>query len=76
MSEPTQFQQDLALRFKDKYNFVFNNHVLIIDVKETFDVMRALKDEFGFNMLLDVCGGDNLKRPKSEWTHGVRFESV
>jgi NADH-quinone oxidoreductase subunit C/D len=76
MSEPTQFQQDLALRFKDKYNFVFNNHVLIIDLKETFDVMRALKDELGFNMLLDVCGVDNLKRPKSEWEHGKRFESV
>ncbi len=76
MSEPTQFQQDLALRFKDKYNFVFNNHVLIVALKETFYVMRALKDELGFNMLLDVCGVDNLKRPKSEWEHGKRFESV
>lgn len=76
MSEPTQFQQDLALRFKDKYSFVFNNHVLIVDVKETLEVMRTLKDDFGFNMLLDVCGVDNLKRPKSEWKHGKRFESV
>ena len=55
---------------------VFNNHVLIIDLKETFDVMRALKDELGFNMLLDVCGVDNLKRPKSEWELIISIKEI
>ena len=76
MSEPTQFQTELSTKFGDKYNFVFNNHVLFVETKDLIEVMTDLKNSFGFNMLLDVCGVDNIQRPKSEWTHGKRFESV
>jgi NADH-quinone oxidoreductase subunit C/D len=76
MSETNQFQQDLMAKFGNEYHFLFGNHVLITSHKNMLNVMEALKDDFGFNMLLDVCGVDNLKRPKMEWTHGIRFESV
>lgn len=52
------------------------NHVLFATPKNLIQVMTKLKNEMGFNMLLDVCGVDNLKRPKQEWMHGKRFESV
>lgn len=76
MSELTQFQKELSDKFQNNYHYVFKNHVLMVKSSELLNVMKTLKEQFGFNMLLDVCGVDNLKRPKSEWTHGVRFESV
>ncbi len=77
MQELSQFGKDLESNFaKNSYSYKFENHVIFTDTKELLTVMAKLKDEFGFNMLLDVCGVDNLKRPASEWTHGKRFESV
>ncbi len=76
MIENTAFQTELANRFGNKYNYVFKNHVLNFSTKELYSAMQTLRDEFGFNMLLDVCGVDNLKRPKTEWSHGIRFETV
>jgi NADH-quinone oxidoreductase subunit C/D len=76
MSELTEFQQSLVNKFGDAYHFAFSNHVLMSTPKKLIETMKSLKDELGFNMLLDVCGVDNLKRPKSEWSHGIRFEAV
>lgn len=75
--ELTPFGQELQKAFADhQYSYKFENHVIFATTKTLLPVMEKLKDEFGFNMLLDVCGVDNLQRPKSEWTHGKRFESV
>ena len=80
MQESSQFQESLKEKFaSNSYSYQFENHVIFIDLKDHknfFNVMTKLKDECGFNMLLDVCGVDNSKRPASEWTHGKRFESV
>jgi NADH-quinone oxidoreductase subunit C/D len=71
------FSTELAAIFgTENYSFLFTNHVLFATPKTLISVMTKLKDELGFNMLLDVCGVDNIQRPKSEWTHGKRFESV
>ncbi|MFA6235904.1 MAG: NADH dehydrogenase (quinone) subunit D [Bacteriovorax sp.] len=75
--ELSQFSQDLQKAFAENhYSYKFENHVIFACTKTLLSVMAKLKDEFGFNMLLDVCGVDNQKRPKSEWSHGARFESV
>ena len=78
--EITKFNESLKEAFSNNsYSYQFENHVIFIDLKDHnnfFKVMTKLKDEFGFNMLLDVCGVDNSKRPSTEWTHGKRFESV
>jgi NADH-quinone oxidoreductase subunit C/D len=50
--------------------------VLFSDSKNLTKLFSTLRDEQGFNMLLDICGVDNLNRPTSEWTHGKRFEAV
>ena len=58
------------------YSFAFGNHTLWATTSTLMSVMAKFKNELGFNMLLDVCGVDNTGRPKSEWPHGKRFESV
>lgn len=78
-SVPSAFENTAQLlknRFGEVYNERFQNHVLWSTASELLSVMRTLKEEFGFHMLLDVCGVDNLRRPKSEWAQGKRFESV
>ena len=77
MQEISQFGSDLKASFADNhYSYKFENHVIFACTKTLLTVMAKLKDEFGFSMLLDVCGVDNSKRPSSEWSHGKRFESV
>ncbi len=80
MSELNQntetFKDELKSKFGESYQFNFNNHVLFTSTKKLLEVMNKLKNDFGFNMLLDVCGVDNLKRPESDWPHKIRFESV
>ncbi len=67
----------LTSKFGDKdYSFAFGNHVLFATPKTLVKMMMTFRDELGFNMLLDVCGVDNTGRPKTEWAHGKRFESV
>jgi len=75
--ELTPFGQELEKTFAENhYSYKFENHAIFACTKTLLPVMEKLKDEFGFNMLLDICGVDNIQRPKSEWTHGKRFESV
>jgi NADH-quinone oxidoreductase subunit C/D len=75
--ELSQFGKSLEKKFAaNSYSYKFENHIIFVDTKNLMTVMGLLKDEFGFNMLLDVCGVDNSQRPKTEWTHGKRFESV
>lgn len=75
--ELNQFSKDLQNGFAaHSYTYRFENHVIFTDSKNLLNVMAKLKDEFGFNMLLDVCGVDNSQRPESQWPHGIRFESV
>ncbi|MBP9674921.1 MAG: NADH-quinone oxidoreductase subunit D [Bacteriovoracaceae bacterium] len=50
--------------------------VFVVSPLELIDFMQEMKTHKGFEMLLDICGVDNLSRPSSEWTHGKRFESV
>lgn len=75
--ELSPFSLDLQKSFaENSYSYKFENHVIFTNTKKLLSIMAKLKDDFGFNMLLDICGVDNLQRPKSEWEHGVRFESV
>jgi NADH-quinone oxidoreductase subunit C/D len=60
----------------DNYSFAFENHVCFTDTKKFYGQMKKLKDELGFIMLLDICGVDNQSRPKEDYKHGKRFESV
>jgi NADH-quinone oxidoreductase subunit C/D len=60
----------------DNYSFAFENHVCFTDTKKFYGQMKKLKDELGFIMLLDICGVDNQNRPKEDFKHGKRFESV
>ena len=72
-----QFSEELKKAFAhNSYHYQFENHVIFTDTRNLLKTMASLKDEFGFNMLLDVCGVDNSKRPTTEWTHGIRFEAV
>ncbi|MDO9183811.1 MAG: NADH dehydrogenase (quinone) subunit D [Bacteriovorax sp.] len=75
--ELSQFSEDLKKSFaNNSYSYKFENHVIFTDTKNLLSVMAKLKDDFGFNMLLDVCGVDNSQRPAGEWPHKIRFESV
>jgi NADH-quinone oxidoreductase subunit C/D len=75
--ELSQFSEDLKKGFaNNSYTYRFNNHVIFSDTKNLLNIAAKLRDEFGFNMLLDVCGVDNSQRPKEEWPHGIRFEAV
>lgn len=75
-SRPT-YSATLISKFGEKdYSYTFDNHVLFATPSTLISVMTKFKDELGFQMLLDVCGVDNTGRPKSEWMHGKRFESV
>lgn len=78
LSVPTSdYSLELQKAFSDlSYSNKHGNHVLFATTTNLMAVMTKLKNEFGFNMLLDVCGVDNLQRPKTEWSHGKRFESV
>ena len=67
----------LIEKFGEKnYSYAFGNHVVWATTENLVSVMTKFRDELGFNMILDVCGVDNTGRPKTEWTHGKRFESV
>ncbi|MFZ4715599.1 MAG: NADH dehydrogenase (quinone) subunit D [Bacteriovoracaceae bacterium] len=61
---------------EDNYTFAFDNHVCFTDKNKFYNQMAKMKDELGFIMLLDVCGVDNMQRPKEDWKHGKRFEAV
>lgn len=75
--EVQSLKSELESRFGvENYLYKFDNHVLFAKTSNIIEVLRTLKETLGFNMALDVCGVDNLKRPKSEWTHGKRFEVV
>ncbi len=76
MQEQSEFSQSLKSAFGNEYTYAFTNHVLFTDTHQLLSVMRKLKDEYGFNMLLDVCGVDNSKRPSTDCKPGKRFESV
>ena len=76
MQEQSAFSQSLKTAFGSDYSYAFNNHVLFTDTHHLLSVMGKLKDEYGFNMLLDVCGVDNSKRPSTDFRAGKRFESV
>jgi NADH-quinone oxidoreductase subunit C/D len=72
-----KFRKELQIAFENNsYSYKFENHVIFSDTKNLLKTMAKLKDELGFNMLLDVCGVDNSERPKEEWSHGFRFEAV
>jgi NADH-quinone oxidoreductase subunit C/D len=76
ISPVSGYVDEMVVNFGESdYSHKFN-HVLFATPKTLISVMTKLKNEMGYNMLLDVCGVDNSKRPQSEWTHGVRFESV
>ncbi len=76
-SQVKALKTELETRFGGgNYFYKFDNHVLFATTKNITEVLRTLKETLGFNMAVDVCGVDNLKRPESEWTHGKRFEVV
>ena len=71
------YSQVLIAQFgSEDYSFKFGNHVLFTTTRTLPLIMKKLKEDMGFNMLLDVCGVDNSKRPQTEWVHGKRFEAV
>ncbi len=61
---------------ENNYQFKFDNHVCFTTSSKMYAQMQSLKDDYGFIMLLDVCGVDNLHRPHSDFTHGKRFEAI
>lgn len=73
MSLPEQLK---SLFGEANYCYEFNNHVVFTAPDRLFKQMNSMKDDHNFVMLLDVCGVDNCRRPKSEWEHGKRFEAV
>ena len=76
ISPVSGYSDEMVVNFGQS-NYVHKfNHTLFANSKNLIAVMTKLKNEMGYNMLLDVCGVDNLKRPKQEWMHGVRFESA
>lgn len=77
LNPPSPYSAELIAKFGAKeYSFSFGNHVLFATTRTLPLMMKKLKEDMGYNMLLDVCGVDNIKRPKSEWAHGIRFEAV
>lgn len=50
--------------------------VVMATPQNIFETLKNLKEKSHFNMLLDIAGVDNLKRPVSDWSHGKRFEIV
>lgn len=71
------YSAELTKKFgTENYTYAFGNHVFFATTKSLPKMMKTFKEDLGFNMLLDVCGVDNSKRPTSEWAHGKRFEAV
>jgi len=73
--------KELATGLVDKfgeecYQQSLDNHILLFSSANLLEKLGLLKDEFAFNMLLDICGVDNLLRPVEEWPHGKRYEAV
>jgi NADH-quinone oxidoreductase subunit C/D len=54
----------------------WNNLTLFCEKNNILSTLQSLKDEFGFIMLLDICGVDNSERPTSDYRTGNRFELV
>lgn len=73
MSLPEQLK---SLFGEANYDFKLNNHVVFTNTQNLFNQMKTMKEQYNFVMLLDVCGVDNSRRPRSEWEHGKRFEVV
>src|SRR3546814_14454437 len=44
---------------------------IVFDAAVWHDGCRALRDEFGFEMLIDVCGVDTMGYGSDEWDTGV-----
>lgn len=74
-NEYSEEAQILEKAFGKNYFQTHGNHCLWIRPSEFYKKMDTLKER-GYNMLLDICGVDNSKRPKEEWPHGKRFEAV
>ncbi|MEO5566065.1 MAG: NADH-quinone oxidoreductase subunit C [Luteimonas sp.] len=44
---------------------------IVVDAADWHQCCRALRDEFGFEMLIDVCGADYMGYGSDEWDTGV-----
>ncbi len=70
-----ELANELQKKFGKDYFQTHGNHCLWMRPSGFYTNMESLK-ESGFNMLLDICGVDNCKRPAQEWPHGKQFEAV
>ncbi len=50
-----------------------DNSRIIVDAEKIHDVLRSLKDSFGFNMLCDLAGIDYLNYPDATDRFGVVY---
>jgi len=72
----TAFAARLRARFSDADVAVAlpRGEVTITTAGDWLDTARALRDEFGFEMLIDVCGVDYLSHGSDEWDTDVSSE--
>jgi len=72
----SSFSDSLSKRYGTLYKFQYNHCLLLKDQRSLLEIVSSLREEFGFDFLLDIAGVDNLKRPKQDWPHAQRFEAV
>jgi len=72
----TAFAARLRARFSDADVAVAlpRGEVTVTTAGDWLDTARALRDEFGFEMLIDVCGVDYLGHGSDEWDTDVSSE--
>jgi NADH-quinone oxidoreductase subunit C len=71
------FAGRLRLRFPDGVVTVDHPHGetgMVLDAAAWLDACRALRDEFGFEQLIDLCGVDYLGYGSTEWDTDVSSE--
>jgi len=72
----TQFATRLRARFPEADVGVAlpRGEVTVTTAGDWLETCRALRDEFGFEMLIDVCGADYLSYGSDEWDTDVSSE--
>lgn len=73
----TELQNALGARFPHlEWSSFRDNHRLHIGPDRIFEILRTLKEAFGFDLLVDIAGVDYLEYPGAKNRYGVVYTLV
>ena len=77
MTDNINLRTLIGKKFKNvSYRYEYNNHTVFSTPESLIPILKFIRDECKFIMLLDICGVDNIKLPENQRLSQKRFECV